>query len=156
MVHEVTITGMDGASHSLRIELAADGRWHVSGSHVSVESSVISKNALTLIAGHASYDVRHDVQNGKTLVLVNGNRFEVEVRDPRSLRGRRNTAAAGDGPQKIKAPMPGKVVRILQTEGSHVELGQGIIVIEAMKMQNELKSPKAGTVKKINFKESDT
>jgi pyruvate carboxylase subunit B len=54
---------------------------------------------------------------------------------------------------KIKAPMPGKVVRVLAGVGTPVEAGQSVLVIEAMKMQNELKAPKTGVVKKINVAE---
>ncbi|MGA7302985.1 MAG: biotin/lipoyl-containing protein, partial [Candidatus Sulfotelmatobacter sp.] len=68
--------------------------------------------------------------------------------DPRSLRGRAR-AADDRGPKKIVAPMPGKVVRLLVKEGDEVELGAGVAVVEAMKMQNEIKSPKKGTVQKI-------
>ncbi|MGB8989910.1 MAG: acetyl-CoA carboxylase biotin carboxyl carrier protein subunit [Candidatus Sulfotelmatobacter sp.] len=79
---------------------------------------------------------------------VGSTRFAAEVRDPRSLRGR--TRAADDqGPKKIVAPMPGKVVRLLLREGDDVELGAAVAVVEAMKMQNEIKSPKKGTVQKI-------
>ena len=82
------------------------------------------------------------------IVWVGSARFAVEVRDPRSLRGRTH---AGDdhGPRKIVATMPGKVVRLLVREGDEVEAGAGIAVVEAMKMQNEIKSPKKGTVQKI-------
>jgi biotin carboxyl carrier protein len=58
--------------------------------------------------------------------------------------------------KKIVAPMPGKVVRILAREGTEVQAGQGIIVVEAMKMQNELKSPKQGVVQKIEVTEGAT
>jgi pyruvate carboxylase subunit B len=54
---------------------------------------------------------------------------------------------------KIKAPMPGKVVRILAPTGAQVEIGQSVVVIEAMKMQNELKAPKTGVVRKISVAE---
>ena len=54
-----------------------------------------------------------------------------------------------EGKKKIVAPMPGKVVRVLVKEGAEVEAGQGVVVVEAMKMQNELKSPKQGTVQKV-------
>ena len=79
---------------------------------------------------------------------VGSTRFTAEVRDPRSLRGR---ARAGDdhGPRKITASMPGKVVRLLVREGDEVEAGAGVAVVEAMKMQNEIKSPKKGIVQKI-------
>jgi len=71
------------------------------------------------------------------------------LRDPRSLRSRQHAAGDEKGPRKIVAPMPGRVVRLLVTENSEVEAGQGIVVVEAMKMQNEIKSPKNGVVKKM-------
>ena len=55
----------------------------------------------------------------------------------------------GKGPRKLVAPMPGKVVRVLVQEGTDVEAGQGVVVVEAMKMQNEIKSPKKGVVRKL-------
>ncbi len=57
------------------------------------------------------------------------------------------------GPKKLTAPMPGKVVRILVSEGAEIEAGAGILVVEAMKMQNEVKSPKKGIVQKITVRE---
>lgn len=80
----------------------------------------------------------------------------ISARDPRSLRSRRTGAAGEAGPKKITAPMPGKVVRIITPEGTEVEEGTGVIVIEAMKMQNELKSPKSGKVQKIIVAEGTT
>ena len=77
-------------------------------------------------------------------------RFAVELLDPRSLRSRQKSAGDEKGPRKILAPMPGRVVRLLVAENSEVEAGQGIVVVEAMKMQNEIKSPKKGIVKKIS------
>jgi biotin carboxyl carrier protein len=73
----------------------------------------------------------------------------VELRDPRSLQARRNAAGDEKGPKKLVAPMPGRIVRVLVGERSDVEAGQGVVVVEAMKMQNEIKSPKKGTVQKI-------
>jgi biotin carboxyl carrier protein len=78
-------------------------------------------------------------------VDLEGLRSVVEVRDPRSMtRGGRG--GPGDGRQTVNAPMPGKVVRVMVQEGDRVEIGAGLVVVEAMKMQNELKAPKAGTV----------
>ena len=82
-------------------------------------------------------------------MIVGSARYSSEVQDPRSLRSRRAAGSGVEGPQKLLAPMPGKVVRILVAENDEVESGQGIIVVEAMKMQNELKSPKKGVVQKI-------
>jgi biotin carboxyl carrier protein len=76
-------------------------------------------------------------------------RFHIEIEDPRSAL--RRTAQRGhEGAAEIKAPMPGKVVRVLVEEGAAVQAKQGIVVMEAMKMQNEIRSPKAGIVKKVS------
>jgi biotin carboxyl carrier protein len=80
--------------------------------------------------------------------IVNGRTLTVEVHDPRKLRGR-GSAAHSSGRQTIAAPMPGRVIRILVEAGQAIEAGQGLIVVEAMKMQNEMKSPKAGKVLEV-------
>jgi biotin carboxyl carrier protein len=88
-------------------------------------------------------------------IQVNGRIFSVEIFDPRELR-RRSSAGASEGRQNILSPMPGKVVRLLVSPGDTVEVGQGLIVVEAMKMQNEMKSPKSGAVVEIKTKEGAT
>ncbi len=88
-------------------------------------------------------------------VAVNGRVLDVEVFDPRDLRA----GAAGSGRggrQEIAAPMPGKVVRVLVAAGDDVEEGQGLVVVEAMKMQNEMKSPKAGKVAEVRTRAEAT
>jgi len=88
-------------------------------------------------------------------IQVNDQIFNVEIFDPRELRAR-STTGASQGRQSIAAPMPGKVVRVLVSVGDTVEKAQGLIVVEAMKMQNEMKSPKAGTVVEIKTKDGAT
>ena len=78
-------------------------------------------------------------------VSVNGRVFHIDVFDPRELRGRRS-AADTSGPQAVTAPMPGRVIRILVEPGQQVAADEGLIVVEAMKMQNEMKAPRAGRV----------
>ena len=85
-------------------------------------------------------------------VIVNGQTFVVDVQDPRKFRGQ-GSAALGSGRQTIAAPMPGRVIRVLVGPGQDVEAGQGLIVVEAMKMQNEMKSPKAGKVLEVRTAE---
>ena len=97
--------------------------------------------SYSVLIGGRSYNV---VAAGG-VIRVNGRAFQAEVFDPREMRSRKN-AAAGEGRQKIAAMMPGKVVRVLVAQGDMVEAGQGLVVVEAMKMQNEMKSPKAGRV----------
>jgi biotin carboxyl carrier protein len=101
-----------------------------------------------VIEGHA-YEIMREQTPSGLFVCVGGTSFAVEVRDPRSLRSRQHTARDADGPRKLVCPMPGKVVRVLVAEKAEVDAGQGIVVVEAMKMQNEIKSPKKGVVQTI-------
>jgi biotin carboxyl carrier protein len=82
--------------------------------------------------------------------------FDIKLFDPKRLRGTGLDAEHGDGAAEIRTAMPGKVVRILVEKGGSVEKGDGVLVVEAMKMQNELKSPKTGTVKDIRVEEGST
>ncbi|MGH9559267.1 MAG: biotin/lipoyl-containing protein [Bryobacteraceae bacterium] len=107
--------------------------------------------SYSIVIGGRSYEAI--VSGGQ--VRVNGRAFSAEVFDPRSLRGRK-TPGIGEGPQKIAATMPGKVIRVLVSEGDAVVAGQGLIVVEAMKMQNEMKSPTTGRVAGVKTKPGAT
>ena len=80
----------------------------------------------------------------------------MRIIDPKRLRSAKGDDADASGKAEIKTAMPGKVVRILVAEGDTVQKGDGVIVVEAMKMQNEMKSPKDGVISKIKFAEGDT
>ncbi len=84
-------------------------------------------------------------EGARSLVEIGGRRYLVDAFDPRDWHGR-SGPAAGEGRQQVRAPMPGKVVRVLAREGDPVEEGQGLVVVEAMKMQNELQAPRSGRV----------
>jgi biotin carboxyl carrier protein len=75
--------------------------------------------------------------------------YPIRIIDPKRLRSTQSTGRHDHGSADIVAPMPGKVVRILVEEGEEVASGKGILIVEAMKMQNELKTPKAGIVVSI-------
>lgn len=89
-------------------------------------------------------------------VTIHGHRHEVTIVDPKRLRSGQNSDRHHHGVAEVRAPMPGKVVRVHATAGESVEKGAGVIVVEAMKMQNEMKSPRAGMVVSINVKAGDT
>jgi len=93
---------------------------------------------------------------GPFQVKVGTNEVEITVTDPKRLRGSAAGAEDASGKVEIKTAMPGKVVRILKSVGDSVEKGDGVIVVEAMKMQNEMKSPKDGVIQEIRVAESDT
>ena len=80
---------------------------------------------------------------------VAGREFSVAVRDPREWQRKRGGSVASEGRQQVLAPMPGKIVRVLVKAGDTIEAGQGILVVEAMKMQNEVRSPKAGKIERM-------
>ena len=89
-------------------------------------------------------------------VGVRGEVHEVRIIDPKRLRTAKGDDADTSGKAEVKTAMPGKVVRILAAEGDAVLKGDGVIVVEAMKMQNEMKSPKDGMISSIKFAEGDT
>jgi biotin carboxyl carrier protein len=102
-----------------------------------------------------SYDAFVEDTPSGLVVTIEGHRFELDIRDPR--RWARKTAGAGsDAVQSILSPMPGKVVRVLAAPGDEVVPGQGIVVVEAMKMQNELKSNRKGRVLSVLAQEGAT
>jgi len=119
-----------------------------------VDALPLAHGAVSLLVDAHVYDVEFDDVGEEVSVLVRGDVFRVDVADERSLRLR-----AGAAPLKVEgrvvltAPMPGKVVRVLVKQGESVQEGQGLVVVEAMKMENELKSPKAGTVTEVWAKE---
>jgi len=92
---------------------------------------------------------------GGAEVVVNGKRIPVAARDKKHMRGQVGAAAAS-GQVKLSAPMPGKVVRVLLNAGDEVAARQGVLVVEAMKMQNEVQSPKAGKIAEIKVSEGQT
>jgi biotin carboxyl carrier protein len=156
----------------VRVELLSDigagamewaGECSIDGRVVSVDVRLLEPGVMSLLItyphaqGHTHAQGRQYrcVLDGDG-VVIGGRRYGFEVDDPRSLQGRRGAGAGTEGPRPVKAPMPGRVVRMLVEAGDEVEEGQGCVVIEAMKMQNELKSPKAGRVARIGVAIGDT
>jgi biotin carboxyl carrier protein len=102
----------------------------------------VEPGVYSLVQDGQSYEIRVAHVNGAHQVDVAGRRLIVDATDPHRAAPRRRT----EGPQNIAAAMPGKVIRVLVKEGDAVETGQGLVVVEAMKMQNEVQSPRAGRV----------
>jgi biotin carboxyl carrier protein len=124
----------------------------VDGLAVTVDARMLQAGVMSLLVEGRQYRCVLDGEG----VVIEGQRFAFEVEDPRSLQGRRSAGFGTDGPRSVKSPMPGRVVRVLAETSQEVEEGQALVVIEAMKMQNELKSPKAGRVVRIAVGVGDT
>jgi acetyl/propionyl-CoA carboxylase alpha subunit len=127
------------------VECAVDGRAMV------VDVRWVEDGVMSLLVEGRQYRCILDGDG----VVIGGRRFGFEVDDPRSLRGRRGGSSGADGPRPVKAPMPGRVVRVLVEAGEEIAEGQGVVVIEAMKMQNELRSPKGGRVARVGVTVGD-
>ncbi len=115
----------------------------------------VEPGTYSIIMEGRAYEARVNASGEELAVDVAGRRYLVAVRDPRSYR-KKSRAGAGEGRQNVVSPMPGKVIRVLVSDGDSVEEGQGLVVVEAMKMQNEMKSPKAGRVVQLRAKDGDT
>jgi biotin carboxyl carrier protein len=149
MIYHVTV---DGTVFRLDLDLDRAGRrWRcrVDGREVAIDAVSPQSDVLSLLIEGKAYQIRREHLASETRIWVSDQSFAAEVSDPRSLRSRKSRAVGGKGPQQLVAPMPGKVVRFLVGVNSPVEAGQGVVVVEAMKMQNEIKSPKKGVVLKL-------
>ena len=128
----------------------------VDGRRYEIEVRELTGEQYLLLVGPRVYKARVDKgqdapgTTGAFDVALGGRSYDVTVIDPKRLRSAQTTAAHDTGTARIISPMPGKVVRVLVEPGARVEAGEGIVVVEAMKMQNEMKSPKAGVVASIN------
>ena len=144
-----------GKTRTVELQLDSD-RWRISLDGVALDADAveISPNIFSILLNGESYEVRLAAANdGKLTLQTRHHEFVAQVIDPRAWRGRRHGPVEAEGRQQIVAPMPGKVVRLLVKTGDKVEAGQGLLVVEAMKMQNEVRSPKTGTVERLLAKE---
>lgn len=130
-----------------RLEFSLDGKG-IAADVVAVEPGAYS----LLLAGEA-FEVRIEPTAGGARLHIDGREYVAQFLDPRQWRRGGGGAAGAEGRQNVIAAMPGKVVRVLVAPGNTVVAGQGLLVVEAMKMQNEIKSPKEGTVERINVAE---
>jgi biotin carboxyl carrier protein len=138
---------LDG--RSFEVEVAGD-RVFLDGveHHAELREVAGTPLRLLLVDGHAWSLAVAPAGRGQWVIDKWGERHEAEVLDERTrhLRGLVGEGMAHPGPQLLKAPMPGLVVRLLVRAGQTVRMGEGLVVLEAMKMENELKAPSAGTV----------
>lgn len=115
----------------------------------------VEPGVYSVLVQGGSFEIRAVRALDSFEMLAAGRRFPVEVRDPRDA-SRHSKTALGSGRQNIASSMPGKVVRLLVQQGDAVEAGQGLVVVEAMKMQNEMKASRAGRVAEVRVSDGDT
>ena len=144
---EVEVELGDGSGASVRARIA--------GRNYEITLHEVEPGVFWFSDGNRSVEAAV-VANAEGYTVAIGSRYvKLELLNGRSVR-RRSAQVVGEGRAELHALMPGKVVKILVEEGSTVDANQGIVVIEAMKMQNETRSPKAGMVRKISVAEGTT
>ena len=149
----------DAPASELDVETLGEGRYAVTldGRTFELESLVLPHGAVSMIVEGQSFSVEFDEKGDEVKVLLRGQLTRFDVADERKLRLRAGTAGfTVEGKQTLTSPMPGKIVKVFVKVGDVVTEGQGLVVVEAMKMENELKSPKAGTITQIITKEGAT
>ncbi len=147
MLLEISCNG-----HQVPVELVTAGgkrRVFLEGRELECDWIVLPNGRYSILLGGKVYDLSVELAGETCSVTgVNGT-YSVRLVDVRRLVTDRDVGEGAVGLQRISADMPGKVVRILVQVGQEVEYDQGLLVLEAMKMQNEIRAPKRGVVKEI-------
>ena len=131
--------------------IAIKGQWRIrlDGRELVIDAAQVGAHTLSLLVNGQSFEVRREGTQDGQRIFLRGKAYNVSIEDPRALRSRKRAGLDDAGPQKLVSSMPGKVVRVLAHEGDEVAAGQGLVVVEAMKMQNEVRSPKSGKLIKM-------
>ncbi len=146
---------------SYRVEIEETGksvyRVSVDGNEFVVDGKKTGRTNYSLIVDNRSFEIEVDNAEDEYRVLVDGRSYHVHLVDERRVRvGDGQSDSQIQGRQRVSVPMPGKVIAVLVSEGDVVEKGQGLVIVEAMKMENEVRSPISATVKEIKVKAGDT
>jgi biotin carboxyl carrier protein len=139
----------------LQIEVRGQGpRYAVTldGRALEVDLRPTSSGFASLVVDGASHEVGLQPREGGWSVLAQGRTLDVQLQDAGAAGVASRSAPAG-GSARVTAPMPGRLVKVLVEAGQDVAEGQGLVVMEAMKMENELRAPRAGRVKELHARE---
>lgn len=120
---------------------------------MNIDAMEIAPNIYSILLNGRAFEAVVVPAAEGVLVRCGAYEFQAVVSDPRAWRGGRGALFGAEGKQQVIAPMPGKIVRILVSAGQMVEADQGLLVVEAMKMQNEIRAPKAGKIERIFVRE---
>lgn len=153
MIRRYTVTVGGGAARAIELEELDGDEWRVSvdGRERRLQVRAPGPGALSWLDGTHLVHALVDGALPRPTVTVSGHSAAVEVGDARaaSLAAIVGTGPRAAGPVTIKAPIPGRVVRILVKVGEKVAAGRGVAVLEAMKMENEIRAPREATVSEI-------
>ncbi len=145
---------LDGQDYEVVVrQEGQEVRATVAGRSYNLVSNLAANGEYLLLNGSEVHycRVENERQHPEQFVVhVAGRRYEIRIADPRRLRRSSGSGAHHHGAAEVVASMPGKLVRVMVEVGTQVGAGASLVVVEAMKMQNEMKAPKAGVVTSIN------
>ena len=136
----------DGSLYSVKIEEEIE----------SFNIDFISKNILLVNTDNKINDLTYTIKNNTVFLYKNGKEYSFEFLDEKAIRKLSSSGGLNaSGPIIVEAPMPGKIVKLFKSVGDEVKKGEAIMIMEAMKMENEMKAPYDGTITEIFVKEND-
>lgn len=138
------------------IEIQGDGSVIVNGKRHEVDWLELTESLYSMITDNKSLELAIGDKEGKYEVLLEGRLYEVQVLDQRAMLMLSRKGGLKLDTGEVNAPMPGLIVDVLVKVGDAVTEGQTVVVLESMKMQNELKAPRSGTVQTIHCQNGDT
>ena len=147
------------AGKKRHVELAEAGErpiWTIDGQRLEADAAAVSGGIYSILINGKSFAVRVERRGAELRAITRGREFTAVIQDEREWRRNRGGSVEAEGRQQVLAPMPGKVVRVLVSAGDSVRAGQGLLVVEAMKMQNEVRAPKSGTIDRVRVVEGQT
>jgi biotin carboxyl carrier protein len=130
--------------------------WTIDGQRLEADATEVSPGIYSILIDGKSFEVRLERLRTELRAMTSGREFRIVISDEREWRRKRGSAIEAEGRQQVLAPMPGKIVRVLAKTGDEVRAGQGLLVVEAMKMQNEICAPKSGTIDRVAVVEGQT
>jgi biotin carboxyl carrier protein len=138
------------------VELTHPGdrpRWAIDGQRLEADAVEVSPGIYSVLIDGKSIEVRVEANSPELRVLANGKEYLAAIENRRELKKNRAGTAQLEGRQNVVAPMAGKIIRSLVKAGDEVQSGQGLVIVEAMKMQNEIRSPKTGKIERVTVAE---
>jgi biotin carboxyl carrier protein len=141
------------------VELTRAGErplWSIDGQRLEADAIEVSRGIYSILVNGKSFEVRMEQASAELRAIVSSREFRIVISDERGWQRKRGSAIEAEGRQQVLAPMPGKIVRVLVKTGDAVRAGQGLLVVEAMKMQNEIRAPKSGTIDRLAVVEGQT
>jgi biotin carboxyl carrier protein len=148
------VVTLNGVEHAIDFSIEENRvRGNLDGKTIEADALEVSPGIYSVLIEGQAFEVRVESNLDGLQISTEGSEYSAAVRDPREWRRRAASLHEAEGRQRVISPMPGKVVRLLVRVGDQVEAGQSLVVVEAMKMQNEVRSPKSGKVESLRVSE---